>query len=131
MASYPASRSKHQSRKSAIGRGPVPWSSVQVGTDQFSIIGGDLVRVGEPGADSIDISVIGRPTSIAATGTSVWVSSRSVDAWFVSLVDPATSSVTATVSVDGPIWWLWATSDTLFVETPDQALALTASRCRP
>ncbi len=111
--------------------GPVPWSSVQVETDRFSISGGDLVHLGEPGVDDIDISVIGRPTSIAATAASLWASSRSDDSWFVSLVDPATSSVTATVNVDGPIWWLWATSDTLFVETPDQAFALTASRCRP
>ena len=111
--------------------GPVPWSSVQVGTDHFSITGGDLVRLGEPGADNVDIPVIGGPTSIAVTSASLWASSRSDDAWFVSLVDPATSAVTATVNVDGPIWWLWATSDTLFVETPHQALALTASRCRP
>jgi hypothetical protein len=111
--------------------GPVPWSSVQVGTDRFAIIAGTLVRLGEPGVDAIDIPVIGRPTSIAATAASLWAASRTDDAWFVSLVDPATSAVTATLNVDGPIWWLWATSDTLFVETPDQALALTASRCRP
>jgi len=77
-----------------------------------------------------EIPTAGTPTAFTISGSTLWVVSRADDAATILAVDTQTARTVDEFPLDTGVTWLWVADDVVFVETPDDAVALTLGRCR-